>query len=187
MHIIVLTVLLTGLGFGVFSWARTTTLDGASEYSDRDGYLAPLKWAVSNTFSKISSLATSTVATKEGAGADGPVLQQPPARGVYLWGGVGCGKTLMMDMLYSCVTLRHAEEQVAVLVPICSRVLFLPSFLQTLNVARMLRRHIGVSACSMMPATVRPWSERLTPIWSATGRPPPGCTLTSSCSGAYHL
>ena len=27
----------------------------------------------------------------------------PLVRGYYVWGGVGCGKTMMMDMFYDCV------------------------------------------------------------------------------------
>jgi predicted ATPase len=33
-------------------------------------------------------------------GDDGSAAQQPPApKGVYMFGGVGCGKTMMMDLL----------------------------------------------------------------------------------------
>ena len=39
-----------------------------------------------------------------------PLLKPQPVRGLYLWGGVGRGKSFVMDAFFACVPLKHKRR-----------------------------------------------------------------------------
>src|ERR1700712_3501775 len=61
---------------------------------------------------RLAELATALEATpKRGSILWRALGRQPEApRGVYLWGGVGRGKSMLMDLLFECVQIRRKRR-----------------------------------------------------------------------------
>lgn len=93
-----------GIGDVTFMLDRYNQLLAAGELRpDREQQAAVLT---------LAALATDLEATPKRGSVLWRALGRPPEppRGVYLWGGVGRGKSMLMDLFYSCVDIRRKRR-----------------------------------------------------------------------------
>ena len=64
------------------------------------------------TVLRLDALATALAAPEPGGGLFRRLLARAPApvRGLYMWGGVGRGKSMLMDLFYDCVAIESKRR-----------------------------------------------------------------------------